>query len=425
MKAHVSARLGWLLAATVACGAPRAALAQDGPVKLGGSLRAALWSHSRMLDGAGPVGSAALWLDGVVRLGADTSVVAGGFAVAQRVSMDDGGGRRTDDGQLRELFWKTRMGPLDLRVGRQVIVWGRADALNPTDSIGRRDYTRLATDDADQRDGADAVLASYEMGPDYRLQAVWLARFRGDIIPLGQQPMQTISFVAPERRRQYALKFDHSGSVDWSLSYFDGIDRMPDLSLAGVGADGVALRLTHHPVRVLGADFSTSVGEQVWRGEIGWSERSRDQAQAGFFRKRSQLLLVLGGERNVGETGNVNVQLFAQHVPGYRDPAELGGPLLSAVATLQDAINNQGVRRQYGLTWRLARSWMNDTWQGEVSGMGSWTTHATYVRAQLRHAIDDWWRVNLGADRYRGPQDTLFGVLRRNSTAWVEVRRVF
>ena len=400
------------------CAASAQAQASDPGVQLNGSWRAALWSGTRMLDQDGPVPTGAVWLHAVAPVSGENSIVADAFAQA-----DGEGGRTT---KLRELFWKARFGQLDLRVGRQLIVWGRADALNPTDSIGGRDYTRLVSDDTDQRDGADAVLATYAIGTQYRAHMVLLPRALSDVIPLGRQPMQSVSIEAPEHRLQYALKLDHDGgSVDWSLSYFNGIDRMPDLSLVGVSAAGVATHLSNHRVQVLGGDFSTTIGGQVVRGEMAWSQRARDDSPNGFFRKRSQLLLLLGGDRNVGEAANVNLQLFVQRVPDYRAPSELGDPLRTAVATLQGAINNQSVRQQYGVTYRLAQSWSNESWQGELSGMVSLTTHATYARAQLRHAIDDRWRLNMGVERYRGEADTLFGQLRRNSTAYVELRNVF
>lgn len=48
-----------------------------------------------------------------------------------------------------------------LDVGRQIVVWGRADGINPTDNLSPRDYTRLVPDETDQRLGNDAIKLTY------------------------------------------------------------------------------------------------------------------------------------------------------------------------------------------------------------------------------------------------------------------------
>src|SRR5262249_24092505 len=41
---------------------------------------------------------------------------------------------------LREAYVNAYLGPVDLRIGQQIIVWGRADALNPTNNITPLDF---------------------------------------------------------------------------------------------------------------------------------------------------------------------------------------------------------------------------------------------------------------------------------------------
>jgi hypothetical protein len=412
-----SSRLSVLLVCLMSC-----ATAQSSPsLDIGGSVRAGIWSQSRSLDDVGPIPIAGLWLQAAVHLAEDKTIVADGWAqkAGGRSSVTD------QEAHLRELFFKARIGDVDLRLGRQLIVWGRADAINPTDSIGRRNFTYLTVDDDDQREGSDAVAASYAMTSEYSLQAVWLPSFRSDVIPFRPQPMQTVTTIAPERRSQYAVKLDRSGGdVDWSLSYFDGYDRMPDLSLTGVGVGRVNTAFSNNAVQVLGADFSSSFDGVVSRGEIAWSQRDRDVTVGGFFRKRSQLLAVVGGDKTFGNSMNINLQFFGQWVPDYRSPDQLVNSIERDVAIAQAAINNQSGKSQFGMTSRLAKSWMNDTWQAELYVVYSITTHGTYVRGQVKRAINDKWRFIVGLDRYRGDADTVFGQLQHNSTAYAELRYV-
>jgi len=41
---------------------------------------------------------------------------------------------------MREAYVNTYLGPVDLRLGKQIVVWGRADALNPTNNITPVDF---------------------------------------------------------------------------------------------------------------------------------------------------------------------------------------------------------------------------------------------------------------------------------------------
>ena len=63
---------------------------------------------------------------------------------------------------IREGYAQLTRGQLDLRAGRQVIVWGRADKVNPTDAWSSRDFMLLAPNDDDQRLGVISLQATLE-----------------------------------------------------------------------------------------------------------------------------------------------------------------------------------------------------------------------------------------------------------------------
>jgi hypothetical protein len=393
-------------------------------IDIAGSARLGAWTRSRDLDRAGPVSTASVWVRAKAALEPSQAVVVDAWGQRSAGRADDGAGR----GGVRELHLRARVGErLDITAGRQIIAWGRADGINPTDVFGRRDFTRLAFDDAEQRDGVDALAATWSLDDGWSLQAVWLPRFRGDVVPLAPAPGQHVSAAPPPRRTGGAVKLDRSGAgrVDWSVSYADGTDRMPDLALAGIDADGVHTVLSHHGARTLGADFSTGVGPVVLRGEVAWSRREVGEGDAALFRKRSQLLAVLGADGPLVDGWNGGLQLFGQWVAHYRSPDTLASPAAVAVARLQAAINNQPGPKQWGLGFRLARSWRNDTWRVEFTGLHAATTSASFLRARMETALDDRWQLRLGADRYRGDPRTVFGQLRANSTVQAEVRLLF
>ena len=66
--------------------------------------------------------------------------------------------------ELREAYLAYAKGNLDLRVGRQIVVWGVADALRLTDCVSPFDYTEfLAQDYDDIRMPVNALRAKYTL----------------------------------------------------------------------------------------------------------------------------------------------------------------------------------------------------------------------------------------------------------------------
>jgi hypothetical protein len=385
-----------------------------------GSLRAAWWSGSRSLDDVSDIAVGSVWLKLSVDLGAAGTVKADGWVAAQ--SRDEP--RSHPSGRLRELYWRQSAGSLDVRLGSQWILWGRADAINPTDYLAPRDFTLLMIEDNEQRFGNLAANAVYHWR-EYSAQAVWIPKIHSHVIPLPPRPGVTYASIDPARRDNWALKLDRTGGgLDGSLSYYEGDDPLPDLAIGGLTASGLQARLANHRTRMAGADFSATVGPYVLRGEAAWT-RPADAGSERFDRKRPQFFGVIGGERAFGETFNVNLQYFAQRVAGFRSPDTIPDPIAQAVAWQQAQVSNQTSSFQHGMTLRLAWRWANDTWQAETSGVYSFTSSAHVWRARLEHAFDDHWRMSVGFDRFGGPEHTLFGMLKDNSTVCGELRYSF
>lgn len=389
-----------------------------------GSIRTAYWTRSRSLDRRSDIATASVWLNGKLDLDAAGTVKLDAWAGAQ--SRDNRQGDRNH--RLRELYWQQYLGDADIRIGRQMIIWGRADGINPTDNVTPHDFTLLTPEDSDQRFGVLAANILYPIG-NQSLQFIWQPRVESDTIPLPDLPQVTYQKLSPQRRGQVAVKLDHTGTdVDWSLSFLDGDNLVPDFSLVAVRPDGITIGLDNHRQQVWGADAATTVGPYVFRGEIARTVVRWDHSgnsDAAFFHKHPQTQLVMGGERTIGEHLTVNVQYFAQRVLGYRNPERLTDLLLREIAQQQAAASNQTEGFQQGMTFRLAWNWANYTWQAETSGIYILTNHARYWHGKLQHALNDRWRLEMGFDRYSGPTYSITGRLKDNSTLFAELRYGF
>jgi hypothetical protein len=384
--------------------------------ELGGSLRAAYWSSSRSLNNQDNLPVAALWLHGSSQLAPGVSLFAEGW-----VRNDDLFKAEATSGLFRQGYLDLRFGPLDLRLGKQIIAWGRADRINPTDNLTPKDFTLLVPEDSDQRSGTTGIKATYHWA-SFSLIGVWLPTFEPDTIPI-QQPPPTFTLrerVPGEPVSQWAVKIEQAGrEVDWSVSYFEGFDLHPDLEIMDIGLSGVNLALTHHRIQVIGADAATAVGPYTLRGEAAYTftkHSQNSQVKSPFF------ALVLGGDRTVLQNLNINLQYILRVISEFQAPREIPDPLLRGVAIQRAMINNQLDRVQQSVALRISKKWLNDTLNAELGSIVSLTRSDFAVRPKITYAITDHVKATVGADIFRGGIPSFFGRLRDTSTAYAELR---
>lgn len=380
------------------------------------SARAGVWSHSRDLDGETLMPFLGLRGRLAPRLGA-----VDGKAEAY-VQIDRTGRWRSD---AVEAWARLTAGDFELRGGRQIIVWGRADRLNPTDNLSGRDYTLLAASDEDQRTGPAMVQARWGHGT-ITVDAIWLPEFRPNIFPL-ERNRPGIALLPDQRRQdagQFAFKLDSSGgTIDWSLSWFRGIDRNRDFTarpaLPGTLA---AIQQTFPDISVWGADAAGTLGRLGWRVEAAYTDVL---GAPNPFTKKDNFWLVAGGDMNFAGGWNLNLQYSLRVIFNYADPRLLANPVTRGIATLSAAVNNQLDHVQNGVTARLGRRFANDSIEAEVAVVHYFEPGDTAIRPRISTAIRDGLRLAVGADIFTGPSNSYFGRVRSLSAGWLQLTAGF
>lgn len=390
-------------------------------VQFSGSLRSGYWSSSRALDDRAHLATAALWLKAETPLTPQVHLTVEGW-----VRSDDLFREQASWGELREAYLDLRFGRLDLRVGKQIIVWGRADRLNPTDTLTPRNFTLLAVEDDDQRLGTPAVMLSYFRGR-FSLTGIWLPHFAPHVIPLPHlvQSVRLREQSPSPTFEQWAVKLDHSGGmVDWSLSYFDGYDLIPDLRLGRVTETAVPVTLTHKRIRVLGMDIASTVGRFGLRGEAAYTFTS-DRNGRDPLVKNPFFFLVMGADRTFIAYLNVNVQYLLRVLTHFRDLEDVRDPFRRNAAVQIAAVTSQRDAVQHGASMRVGYTWWQETLETECAAILSFSRLDVLLRPTVVYAVSDRWKVSLGGDLLRGSRHTVFGRLRKNSGAYLEVRYSF
>lgn len=408
--------LALLLAVTLASGAE----GQDGRsvrqwLRPRATLRTGLWSSSRQVDDRGPLAGSALWAELNPELTPWAYVRVAGWGGAGELV----GGL---DGSLRELYARLRFGPADIRLGKQIIAWGRTDALNPTDNLAPDDLTLLVEDDDDQRIGVPSARVSVYHGR-IALTGIWLADFRGHSLPLASPPagLRLIERLPNDERSQGAVRLEATGgAVDWSVSYFTGFDLTPDVAYRPAGSGG-RLILAHHRLHVLGADAATVLGRHGFRTEAAWLI-TEDRSGRDPEIKNSTLYAVVGADRTFGGYLNVNLQYLVRWVDGFTNPDDVTDPARREAARLLARVTQQLRPVQHGVTLRVSDKWWHESLEAEVSGVVMSPGWQLSLRPRASYAATDRWRIVAGADLVRGDDGTLFHILRKNSSAFLELQ---
>lgn len=164
--------------------------------------------------------------------------VAEGRVLAQQVGHEDEDAphgsvrdlRYADEvvSELREAYVEIARQQWEVTAGRQIIVWGRADEINPTDVLSPKNFLLLLPDgQSAYRFGTTALKLDYYARRDIRATVVWLPIASPSVIPLSDPPAGVrVESRPPAIRLENGIagfKIDRSGGdIDASLSYAYG-----------------------------------------------------------------------------------------------------------------------------------------------------------------------------------------------------------
>jgi hypothetical protein len=440
--------------AQVAPASERVESAADGPaIELGGYVRGDLFvgkvpGFDQGLVQAG-YGELALTLDAREAIGsahAEARLRSGLQGGARELSLD-----------LREAYVDAYLGPLDLRVGHQIIVWGRADGINPTNNLTPFDLRIRSPIEDDRRVGNFGVRAFYNLRP-VRLEGVWLPLYAAAHYPpiaLDEYIVMTEPrFPAPELEKGLGAARVHLelAAFEASISYVRGYAPLPGVALrdftVGVEPPEIRVARTAYAQHVVGFDASTALGELLTlRAEAAY--RQPDHYEDHVHAARPDVQYVLGADRSLG-TLSVIAQYIGRYVldwsheagpeepiepetlARFMDPlprslrASITESIEGELAMRNQIVFQQTARVQHMASLRLEWLALHDTLSLSALGFVNLTTREWLVFPKLGYRISDAMTTYLGAEVYVGPSDTLLDLIDEQLTAaYAELRYAF
>jgi hypothetical protein len=325
---------------------------------------------------------------------------------------------------LLEGFATVHFSKADVRIGKQIVAWGRADGINPTDNLTPRDFTVMLPFEDDQRFGTPSVRVDTFLSQEHTVTVYATPFFEPSKIPL---PADGGGFVEQKPARslselQSGLKLDKVGEgYDWSVSLFRGNSLLPQVV---PGAGGSAQELRYDRITVLGADFARNYGRFGFRGELSYIDTSDDDGLDPGI-KNPFFYWIVGVDRTFFENLNVNLQLIQRRVRHFREPESFADPLERGTAVQNAIFNGQRDHVGNGISFRISNQWLNETLEAEIFAAVNFERSNSFLRPLVTYAFNDQWKGTLGAEIYRGPIVTPYGSLKVNRGAFVELRYGF
>jgi len=274
--------------------------------------------------------------------------------------------------------------------------------------------------------GAEAK-TSASLPHSVSMSGIWLPEFRPTRFPFPDIGSGT-TFVRKIPRwpaDQFAFRIEQAGvAVDWSLSYFQGFDLLPDLSVENDSLSSGRIRLSHHRLRVIGADAATNVGHYAFRAEGAYAKTENSSGSDPFI-KEPYVLFILGEDRTYRGELNVNMQYIFRYVTSFPPAIMAPEGFVTDVAREEAIIGNQTAQVQHGASARISDKWRHETLEAELGIVEYFNPQGVLVRPKVTYSFSDHWKAIIGAEVYRGDDQSIFGLLRPNSLGYAETRFSF
>src|SRR5262249_19943950 len=156
------------------------------------------------------------------------------------------------------------------------IRWGKTDILTPTDRFAPRDFVNVVDTELL---GVTSVRGVVQTGTN-TFEAVWVPRFTPSRTPLVDQRWTVVPAAAanlilvdtgavfPEGAQE-SMRWGHVGaSIEYSLSFFNGFNHLPNIEAAAVpAAPQVEITRTYPAIRTYGGDAAVPTRWFTLKGE--------------------------------------------------------------------------------------------------------------------------------------------------------------
>jgi hypothetical protein len=333
------------------------------------------------------------------------------------------------DWGIREAYLDLYIGNFDVRVGKQQIIWGKADGAFITDIVSPKDLREFLLPDFEEiRMGVNAVKLDYYL-KNNTFEFVWIPVFTETKLP------EEKSIWFPQLQNQgIPVTFDHSNSevdaklenselflkysllssaIDFELmaGYMWDDDfsahNTPQLDSITNNMNGILIKPEYHRLGVAGGSFSTSLGGTILRGEAAYYMdkhfSTSDFINEGLV-KKDYVHYLLGYDFSLFDI-TMSVQLIQEYIIDYTDQI------------INEEFENTA-------TFLANKSFLRETLSLDLFAYIGLNNGDALIRPKATYSISDGLEILAGANLFIGDQGR-FGQYDKNDMVFIKLKYSF
>ena len=338
------------------------------------------------------------------------------------------------DLSLREALLLISRGDVDVRLGRQQIVWGEAIGTFITDIVNPKDFREFVLPDfSELRIPIWALDVTYRPAPGISIEGVWTPDTRKNTLPNQGAEFQFARFPfrfrnpvvrLPDNEDEFSLARSEGGvrlSVlrqgwDVSLIYYDAADKLPVFFQRRVPEpprpDIVVLDPQHPRLHIVGATLGKSFEPVVVRAEaalsVGKHYETANPLDLDGVVRRDTLDWLVGVDYTFFEKVDTALQLTQKVLFG------------SATNLIRPGVE---ARVTTSLSLRVTTGFFDNTLNPTMLFIVDVNRADFRMSPRIDYLVTDAVTISVGADIFEGPHQTLYGQFDRNdrvtfTTTW-------
>ncbi len=334
---------------------------------------------------------------------------------------------------LREAYLDLYFPSVDLRIGKQQIIWGKADGVFITDIVSPKDLSEFLLRDFDEiRMGITSVKADYYIG-DNTLEMVWIPTFtptkfapEGSIwrpampaFPVKptidhsreevQPKLENSEFFAKYSALTEYIDFEIMGGYAWDDDPTMHVVKHMDFSNPQHPVlTGITVFPEHHRLTIGGGSFSTTLGPIVLRGEGAYYSgkyfNTTDPKAKESVVKKNYAHYLLGLDYTLMDW-HLSGQFIQQTILDYNDFIK------------NDQYSNMA-------TFLATRDFLNETLNLSFFMYYDFNNKASLIRPKVTYDFADAFEILVGANIFTGTEG-MFGQFHNNNMIYSKIKYSF
>ena len=338
--------------------------------------------------------------------------------------------------RMRELYVDLYFDNFDLRIGKQQVVWGKADGVFITDIVSPLNLTEFLLPDFDEiRTGIIAAKLDYYIG-NSTIEAIVIPQFT----PTTRPAPGSIWYIQPDfpapttfdwskseikpslENSEVFLKYSlMSSNIDFDLMGGYTWDDNPTMHVAKTfGMDtsttppspvlkSILITPEHHRLSLFGGSFSTEIKGVILRGEAAYYNgkyfQTANPKAVDAIVQKDYLNYVVGLDFSLGPV-KMSGQFIQKYIFDYED------------MMLDDEINNMA-------TFLARYDMMRETLHLELFSYIGLTNSDALIRPKITYDFDDSFSILVGGNIFVGDEAGQFGQYGNNTMVYTKIKYSF